>query len=197
MMVLTLIILPFTHHLTTLIALLILSMAIGTTALKGNLFKLKDLRIFALEVITGPLILILSLVYYRSVNLEFVTEIGNVNDIVLLGSVFILLFAAAKLLTETAQSKPWFFVSRDKEDLGLSCIFDEKVLILVIGIGALYLNSRINIFVGGVMTSDTLLKLMLPYMMLAVIGLIGFNVLRYSRFSERSVLVVCSWPPSA
>ncbi|KYK27047.1 MAG: hypothetical protein AYK23_00380 [Candidatus Proteinoplasmatales archaeon SG8-5] len=190
LMVVTLIMLPFTHHLTTLIALLILSTAIGTTAIKGNLFKLRALRSLALDVVTGPLILILSLAYYRSVNLEFVNEVGNINDVVLLGSVFILLFAAAKLISETAQSKPWFFLTRkDGQELGVAHIFDEKVLIFVVGIGTLYLNSRIKVFTGSVMTTDTLFNLMFPYLILTVIGLIGFNVLRYSRFPRRDIII--------
>lgn len=190
LMILTLILLPFTHHLTTLIALVILSLAIAGSVFKGNIFRLRSLKSFALEVITGPVILLSSLLYYRSVNLEFVSEVGNINDVILLGSILILMATAAKLISETAQSKPWFFLTRkNSKDLGLAYIFDEKVLILVIGIGALYVNSRINIFTGGVMTTDTLFRLMFPYLLLAVIGLIGFNVLRYSRFRHREVLV--------
>ncbi len=185
-----LIILPFTHHLTTLIALLALSLAIAGATFRENVFRSRTIKSFALDVVTGPVILLSSLLYYRSVNLEFVTEVGNFNDVVLLGCVFILMAVAAKLLSETVQSKPWFFLGKeDNKEVGLSCIFDEKVLVLIIGIGALYLNSKINIFTGGVMTSDTLLHLIFPYLILAVFGVIGFNVLRYSRFSQRNIIV--------
>jgi hypothetical protein len=125
-------ILPFTHHLTTLIALLALSLAIAGATFRDNIFNKRALKYFALDVITGPIILISSLLYYHTVNLEFVSEVGNVNDVVLLSCVFILFVTAAKLVSETVQSKPWFFLRKeDDKNVGLSCILDEKVLVLL------------------------------------------------------------------
>jgi hypothetical protein len=185
-----LILLPFTHHLTTLIALLALSLAIAGATFRENIFRSRTIKSLALDVVTGPVILLSSLLYYRDVNLEFASEVGNLDDAALLGCVFILMAVVTKLISETVQSKPWFFLGKEEsKEVGWSSIFDEKVLVLIIGIGALYLNSKINIFTGGVMTSDTLLQLIFPYLILAVFGVIGFNVLRYSRFPQRHVIV--------
>lgn len=189
-MVMALAILPFTHHLTTLMALLALSFALVGTAFRRSDRHVNTLKELALDIITGPGILLASLFYYRAVNLEFVSEVANTNDIVLLASVFTIMAVFARMLSITVQTRPWFFLGKgDDRGLGLGSIFDEKVLVLVIGIGALFLNSKLHIFTGAQLTSGPLLNLMFPYLALAVVGLMGFNVLRYSRFPRRYLLV--------
>jgi hypothetical protein len=194
-MILALSILPFVHHLSTLIAMLALSFALVGTAFRRSEHHVRTLWEFMLDIITGPGILMLSLVYYRSVNLEIASEIFNADDIMLLASVSLIMAVMARLLSMTVQTKPWFFLAGKDKKIGLSTIFDEKVLILVIGIGGLYLNSRFHLFTGGQLTSDGLLRLMLPYMVLAVIGLMGFNVLRYSKFPQRHLVVGMYFAP--
>jgi len=189
-LIITLAILPFTHHLTMLIALLALSFALVGTAFRRSEHHVRTMKELILDIITGPGILLVSLAYYRSVNLEFVSEVANTNDVVLLASVVIIMAVFARLLSITVQTKPWFFLGKDDEKtVGLSSIFDEKVLVLVIGIGALFLNSKLNIFTGAQLTSNLLLNLIFPYLVLAVVGLMGFNVLRYSKFPRRYLLV--------
>ncbi len=189
-LIMTLAILPFTHHLTMLMALLALSFALVGTAFRRSEHHVRTMKELVLDIITGPGILLLSLAYYRSVNLEFVSEVANTNDVVLMASVAIIMAVFARLLSITVQTKPWFFLGKDDEKtVGLSSIFDEKVLILVIGIGALYMNSKFNIFTGAQLTSSLLLSLIFPYLILAVVGLMGFNVLRYSKFPRRYLLV--------
>ena len=183
-------ILPFTHHLTTLIALLALSFALIGTMFRRSDEHVRTLKEFALDVITGPGILLASLLYYQSVNLEFVSEVSNMNDIVLLISVAIIMAVFARLLSITVQTKPWFFLGKNDENtLSLGSIFDEKVLVLIIGIGALLANSKLHIFTGAQMTSDLLLSLIFPYLVLAIVGLIGFNILRYTKFPRRYILI--------
>jgi len=196
-MILVLLLMPFTHHLTTLMTLLILSFALAGSAFKfSEKHQPGHLKHLIIDLLSGPLILLISLSYYRLVNLEFVSEVANVNDIVLLSSVIILMAVVARMLSETVQTKPWFFLNRGEErEVGLSCIFDEKVLVLIIGIGTLYLNSKIDLFVGGTMTSDLLLRLMLPYLVLAVIATMGFNVIRYTRFPNRYIVVAMFLAP--
>jgi len=189
-LIMTLAILPFTHHLTMLIALLALSFALVGTAFRRSEEHVKTFKELILDIVTGPGILLLSLIYYQSVNLEFVSEVTNMNDIVLLASVAILMAVIARMLSITVQTKPWFFLGKDDDkSVGLGSIFDEKVLVLIIGIGALFLNRRFHIFTGAQLTSDLLLDLIIPYLALAVIGLMGFNVIRYSKFPRRYLLV--------
>jgi hypothetical protein len=189
-MVAGLFILPFTHHLTSLIALLALSFSLAGTAFRRSEHHVRTPGEFVLDALTGPCILLVSLLYYRFANLEIVDEVMNLNDAVLLASVALISAVAARMLSMTAQTKPWFFM-RGSEGKGLTVwnILDEKVLVLVVGIGALYLNSRMHVFLGGRMTSDTLLRLIFPYLLLAVLALIGFNVLRYSKFPRRHIMV--------
>jgi hypothetical protein len=151
---------------------------------------------FLVDAITGPGILMLAIVYYKSVNLEIAAEVLNANDAMLLASVAIIMAVMARLLSMTAQTKPWFFIGKGgSKDVTPWHIFDEKVLVLVLGIGTLYLNSRIHVFTGAQMTSDALFRLMFPYLMLAVIALIGFNVLRYSKFLKRHLIVALFLAP--
>ena len=189
-LIMALSILPFTHHLTTLMALLALSFALLGTAFRRSDEHVRTMKEFILDIITGPGLLLILLVYYQSVNMEFVSEVSNMNDAVLLISVTIIMAVFARLLSITVQTKPWFFLGKgDEKTIGLGSIFDEKVLVLIIGIGALLANSKLHIFVGAQLTSDLLMNLIIPYLVLAVIGLMGINVLRYSRFPRRYILV--------
>ena len=189
-LIMALAILPFTHHLTMLMALLALSFALVGTAFRRSEHHVRTMKELVLDIITGPGILLASLAYYQSVNLEFVSEVANTNDIVLLASVAIIMAVFSRLLSITVQTKPWFFLGKDDDKkVGIFSIFDEKVLVLVIGIGALFLNSKFNIFTGAQLTSGLLMSLILPYLVLAVVGLMGFNVLRYSKFPRRYLLV--------
>ena len=98
-LIMVLAILPFTHHLATLMAILALSFALVGTMFRRSEEHVKTIKEFALDVITGPGILLVSLVYYKSVNLEFVSQVANINDIVLLVSVAIIMAVFARLLS--------------------------------------------------------------------------------------------------
>ncbi|MFO7618198.1 MAG: hypothetical protein R6W91_00825 [Thermoplasmata archaeon] len=189
MMVPALIILPFTHHLTTLIALLALSFALVGTAFRRSEHHVRTMREFLLDAVIGPGILMLSIVYYQSVSLEIASEVINANDTMLLASVAVIMAVAARLLSMTVQTKPWFFLGSNEGKITFFSIFDEKVLVLAVGIGVLYLNSRVHLFTGAQQTSDALLRLMFPYLMLAIVAVMGFNVLRYSKFPNRHLVV--------
>jgi hypothetical protein len=176
-MIPALLLLPFTHHLTTLIAILIFSFALVGTAFRRSPYHVRTFKEFLLDVIIGPVILMLALAYYRSVDLEIASEVLNLNDAVLMASVAVIFAVAARLLSMTVQTKPWFFLGGSDKKVGF------------IGIGALYLNSRVHLFTGAQTTSDALLRLIFPYLALAVIALMGFNVLRYSKFPQRHLIV--------
>ena len=195
-LVLTLVLMPFTHHLTSLILLIIFALSIVATAFRRSEINKKNMKDVLADILLGPFVLVMSLWYYEKVQLEFYTQVINLNDVFLLISVFIIMGLVGRIISETAQSRPWFVFSRgEQRKVGLSCIFDEKVLILVIGIGVLYLNARLKLFTGGVSTTDVLLNLMLPYFLLAIIGIMGFNVLRYSLFPMRYLLVAMFLAP--
>ncbi|MBU4031995.1 MAG: hypothetical protein KKD98_04260, partial [Candidatus Thermoplasmatota archaeon] len=188
-MILVLVILPFTHHLASLIALLTFSFALVGTAFRRSEHHVRTTKEFILDAITGPGILLMSIVYYNSVSLEIASEVINANDIMLLASVSILVAVIARMLSITVQTRPWFFLKGKNKKVTFASIFDEKVLVLVLGIGVLYLNARVHLFTGAQLTSDALLRLMFPYFLLAIVGLMGFNVLRYSKFSQRHLVV--------
>ncbi|MCK5024543.1 MAG: hypothetical protein KAR56_02890, partial [Thermoplasmata archaeon] len=189
-LILTLVILPFTHHLTTLMVILALSFALVGTSFRRSEEHIRSWKELILDIVTGPGILLISFVYYQAVNMEFFSRVSNMNDIVLLASVAIIMAVFARLLSITVQTKPWFFIGKDDENtMKQGSIFDEKVLVLVIGIGILLANSKLRIFTGAQLTSDFFLNLIFPYLILTVLGLIGFNILRYSRFPRRYLLV--------
>jgi hypothetical protein len=181
--------LPFTHHLATLIAMLALSFALVGTAFRRSEHHVRTAREFLLDLAIGPGVLLVSVAYYKASDLEIASQILNVNDAMLLASVAIIMAVAARLLSMTVQTRPWFFLRKREEGICLACVFDEKVLVLAAGIGALYLNSKVHIFTGGTLTSDALLRLMFPYLALAVLALAGFNVMRYAKFPGRHLVV--------
>ncbi len=182
--------LPFTHHLTSLVALLVLSFALVGTAFRRSHPHVRTVRGVLLDAVFGPCILAGSLLYYRAVNLEMVNTVMNANDIVLLASVAILAAVFARIISMTAQTEPWFFLHKVKgSGITFWHIIDEKVLILLLCVAALILNTRVHLFAGSRNTTGVLLRMMLPYIMLAMIGLMGFNVLRYTKFPKRNLIV--------
>ncbi len=182
--------LPFTHHLTSLVALLVLSFALVGTAFRRAHPHVRTVRGVVLDAVFGPLILIASLYYYSSVNLEIASQVMNANDAVLLASVAIITAVLVRILSMTVQTKPWFFLGKGEgNEVTFWHIMDEKVLVLIGGIGALYLNSRVHLFTSTRMASEPLLRMMVPYFLLAIIALIGFNVMRYTKFTRRHLVV--------
>jgi hypothetical protein len=187
------ILMPFLHHLTTMIALLTLSLALAANVFRHSKKAGKEEMI---DFITGPMILLISIVYYKHVNMEIFSEVIDISDAILLLSVFVLATVAAIILSSSVQTRPWFFFKRQEGNkLTLSCILDEKILALVIGIAALYFNSKFHIFLGGPLTSDTFLRLLLSYMVLLIFGMMGLNVIRYTKFQHRYFVIAMFLAP--
>ncbi|MCK5038968.1 MAG: hypothetical protein KAS16_07690 [Thermoplasmata archaeon] len=192
-----LIYIPFIHHLTGLIAFIIISLVSVNSILMANKHEEKFFKFITLEIMTGPALGIVVLLYYLQVGMPFFSDVNNLNDSTLLFSVCILALLAHLLISQPTTSKPWFVLpSRDKHnDLSLFALFDEKVMIVVIGIAILYLNSRVSLFASAPKTTGLLLNLMMPYFILAMAGMAGFNILRYSNFKYKTLMIAMFFAP--
>ncbi len=192
--VVILLVLPFVHHLTSLVAF------ITITLIALNHLFLEDTgrswgKKVAVELASGPALGLIALWYYASVEMEFFSDINNLNDTVLLLSVCVLALMLTILLCAPVTTRPWFIFKKKEEGVSLFEIFDEKVLFLLGCLGVLYANSRIHLFSNSPLTSPFLLKLILPYALLAVVALAGLNLMRYTRFKYRSVIIAMFMTP--
>ena len=73
-------------------------------------------------------------------------------------------------------------------------VFDEKVLVFVVGIGIVVLNHYTKLF-DGVQTTDRFLVLVLPYLVVMVFALVGFNIMRYSKTRYSDLIPVLFLAP--
>ncbi len=188
---------PFIHHLTGLIAFIMISLVSMNSIMTANKNEERFFKFITIEALTGPALGIIVLLYYIVVGMPFFTDVSNLNDSSLLFSTSILVLLAHLLISQPVSSKPWFILpSRDKQgNLSLFSLFDEKILIVVIGIGILYLNSQVSLFTSAPKTAGPLLNLMVPYFILALAGMAGFNLLRYSKFRYKTMIIAMFFAP--
>ena len=182
---LLLLLIPLVHHLTAIVAFIMITLlAISSNfiALKSNNLKIKKV---ALDVLLGPMLFLFTYAYYKNVKLAYF-EITTVNDIVLFLSVFFIGSLSCILLCKPASSKPWFFI-RSKH-MGWKFL-DEKILIAIGAILLLILNNRMMVFGGTIRTSSLFLYSAVPYIILALIGVVGFNMIRHARTSFRPFII--------
>ncbi|MCK4757476.1 MAG: hypothetical protein KAS67_03395 [Thermoplasmata archaeon] len=192
-----LVLLPFIHHLTSLIAFIIVSLVSFHSILVANKHEEKFFRHVVLELLAGPALGLIALAYYLSVEMQFFSDVSNLNDSALLFSVCTLGLLVHVMISSPAMSKPWFFLPvRDKKgNLSIFALFDEKVLFVMIAMFILYINGKKSLFIGAPKTTGLLLDLMVPYFILAIIGMVGFNLLRYSKFKYKPVIIAMFLAP--
>lgn len=188
---------PFIHHLTGLIAFIIISLVSMNSIMMANKHEEKFFKFITIEALAGPALGIIVILYYLLVGMPFFSDVNNLNDSSLLFSTCILALLAHLLISQPVSSRPWFILpSKDRQgNLSLFSLFDEKILIVIIGIGILYINSRVSLFASAPKTTGTLLDLMIPYFILAMMGMAGFNLLRYSKFKYKTMIIAMFFAP--
>lgn len=193
-----LIVLPWTHHLTSLVAFIIVSIISVVSIFQDDSYERSWSKNSVMELALGPGIGLLALAYYRAVNMEFFSDVSNLNDAVLLLSVCIISLAIVFMLTRPVTTRPWFiFRIKESRGLPLYAVFDEKTLVLIGALGLLYLNSKTSIFTAAPMTTPRLLNMIVPYALLGILAVAGLNIIRYSRFPNKTIILATTITPLA
>ncbi len=192
-----LLLLPFVHHLSSLIAYITITTMTAYTIIVANKHEERYFKHVATEILLGPALGLIVIYYYKVTNMEFFSEVNNLNDSALMFSVCIIALLIHILISSPVTSKPWFILplKTKKGDLSIFALFDEKTLVVVIGILIMYISSRITLFTSAPKTTALLLDLMLPYFILALIGMAGFNILRYSSFKHKPMIIAMFFAP--
>jgi hypothetical protein len=188
LLALVLLLLPFVHHLTALVAYSFVVMVAGATLVTKWRDDELTWNLAVREVALGPALAIPAYFYYRGVNLEFFSDVNNVNDAALLGASLLLGLVVAIMLSLPAMSAPWFFFDVKPGKASAALLFDEKSLAVVVGFSALLLNAYVQIFAGTMLTSSALLLGIAPLVLIFLISIAGFNLLRYSESKDKPVI---------
>jgi hypothetical protein len=177
--VLLLVTLPLTHHLTSLIVFSMISMILFVQLVQWWQAGTLTARRTLMELSLGPALILPGILYYRSVSLGYWLEVNDPRHILLFLSVTFLAALVVLSLSLPARSGPWFFLRRKRRLW--SRIFDEKLIYPVGAIVLLLVNERLNIFAGTIRTKPGFMTALIPYIVLMMVCLIGFNVIRHTR----------------
>ncbi|MFH0816499.1 MAG: hypothetical protein V1934_06770 [Methanobacteriota archaeon] len=195
MLVLVMLLLPMTHHLTTLVVYTF----VFTAACAEAVSRWREDRLgwewTGREATTVAAPAAFAYLYYISVDMEFFSEANNLNDVALLASAVSLGVVVAIVLALPAMSKPWFFFDSKPGKPSVALLFDEKSLALLIGYGALWANSRMQLFPGTHFTSRELLIGIAPLIPVYLLAIAGFNLIRYSRNNSKITLSAMAITP--
>lgn len=181
--------LPLTHHLTVFVVFTIIAlMAITSNAIFFSRGELK-LRNAFLDIALGPALFYPGYLYFRGMGLEHFSSVDSMNDIMLFLSVFTIGAILSIMLCRPVKARPWYVFDPESRAGKLAKIFDEKVVILLVGILIFSLNSRVMLFTGTSKTTSAFMDAAVPYLLLAVVALAGFNLIRYSKTPFQPMLV--------
>lgn len=162
---LLLLMLPLIHHLTTWIVFTMITLLAVTSNYEKwhrGTFGLGEL---VLDLVLGPMLFVFTVIYYNQVDMVFFKRISNNNDIMLFLSVLLI-----GILFGLSYSKP-------RKKRIKTPIFSKLILIPILGILALVINHYKRLFTGAMRTNTIFLIYFIPYIVFAMIGFVGVNVI--------------------
>jgi len=179
-----LLLMPLIHHLSSLMIFGMITLLF----IVGNVQKFKQgkwkNRDFALDFLLGPFLFVPGLWYYSEVRMIYFVKVSESNQIPLFLSIFFIIALFALSLSSSAKAGPWFFLPSSKKRIWLS-VFDEKLLYPIGAIWILLANQYTNIFAGTLRTKEALIFAALPYILLILFSVVGFNLIRHTSTSHR------------
>ncbi len=185
---LLLLLLPFLHHLTTLLALGMVAglVVLGQArAIERRRFRWRSL---ILDIVTGPLLALVAWAYYQAVDLTFLGAVTAADALVLFLGITILLTVA---LTRMRKPVP--------RRLGRRLVSPANPALLVpaVALGALLLNGRISLFAGAIGTQGALLSVLPAVAILVAFVLVGYQLLRRTANRANDLILAMLVAPTA
>ncbi len=187
--VVLLLVLPFLHHLTSLMAL---GMATSLVVLRQR----RDLRVgafsrrrLALDLLTGPGVALPAVAYYTAVEMPFLEDVTRIEDIGLFLALAVFLAALGSGLGRPARVR-----------IGRRLVSPAPRVLLIpaIAFGGLFLNSRTSVFAGAAGTQPALLTIVLPGIAILVgFALVGYQLVRRTSNRANDLLVAMLAAPTA
>jgi hypothetical protein len=189
-----LLLLPLVHHLTTLVVGTTLVLWIVADAVRELRFGGWNPRKALLDLVAGPAMTLPGMWYYTVIGLDNVNRVMNANDAALFLSVLLVMALFTIVLSMPMAKRSWGMVSTETKPWAR--LLDEKLLILIGGLLLLFLSSRLTIFQGTAKSNPSLLLAATPYILLALLAFVGFNLVRTTRSGARSLVVAAVVGPS-
>ncbi len=186
--VLLLLVLPFVHHLTTLIALGMVSALVVLAQSRSIARGTFSVRTLALDVLTGPALAMVAWLYYSSVREVDVPRITSPGAIALLLAIVILLTGLLVPMRRPARLPP-----------GRRVVSPASRVLLVpaVGFAALWVNGRTSLFVGVLGTQDALVTILPAVAVLIAFAFVGYQLLRRTANRANDLVLAMLVAPTA
>jgi hypothetical protein len=161
-----LLLLSLTHHLSAWMAFTMISLlALTQNAIWYSKGSFSSKR-FGADILSGPFLFMFTYLYYQGIDMSFFNRVSNLNDYALFASVFVIGFVLCVLFSmPKAREKP------------KNVVFNKTLLVPIAGSAFIILNAYEPIFEGTYSTPPSLLRSLLPYVLLLGIALVGLNVI--------------------
>jgi hypothetical protein len=166
---LLLLLLPFLHHLTTLLTLGMVSALLVLGQSRSIARGTFSLRRLALDILTGPFLAVVAWAWYSAVREVDVDEITAADAIVLLLGIVVLL---------TALLAPRVRPARVRPGRRLVSPAGRVLLVPALAFAALWVNGRTSVFVGVVGTQGDLVAMFPAIAILVGFAIMGYQLLR-------------------
>lgn len=186
---LLLLVLPFLHHLTTLMALGIVASLVVTTHFRAIAFGRFSFRDLALDLATGPLAGIPAAAYYAAVEMPFFREVTSGDDLAL--------FLAIAVFLTFLLSRTWR-TARLPAGRPITAPSARVFLVPGIAFAGLVLNAQRSVFAGANATQPLLLAVVVPaFAILAVFVVLGYHATRRTANRANDFLLAIFTAPVA
>ncbi len=183
---LILLILPLTHHLSTLMGFGFIGITMVLQHAQAHWRGRWSWRHLTLDLILVPGLFSFAIWYYTYVRLEFFRDVWRTNEIALFLATALLVSTAGLLLMSHRRARPWFALSKSRL---LASLVDQKSLVIIGAILLVLANSQRALFPGTILTSPLLLGVAAAYIPLALLALVGINVFRLSGGLEKALIL--------
>ncbi|HLE54095.1 MAG TPA: hypothetical protein VI999_02475 [Thermoplasmata archaeon] len=185
---LLLLLLPFLHHLTTLLALGMVAALVvlgQARAIEQRRFRWRSLF---LDLATGPLPALSAWAYYQAVDMGFLGAVTTADAIALFLGITVLLAASLARMRRPVPPR-----------LGRPLAGPAHPILVVpaLAIGILLLNERTSVFAGAIGTQGPLLPVLLAVAVLAGFAFVGYQLLRRTANRANELVLAMLVAPTA
>ena len=181
-----LLLLPFLHHLTTLMAFGMVCALIVLQHSRSVTRGTFSARRLALDIVTGPALGVVPWVYYSQVGMPYFRALVTVGAVALFVSLAVLL--AALLVPRRRPSRP-------RPGKRLVVPASRVLLVPAIALAALWVNGQTSLFVGVAGTQAALVTVLPAVAVLVAFAFLGFQlVLRTTNRASDLVLSMLTAP---
>ncbi len=183
-----LLVLPFLHHLTTLLTLGMVSALVVLAQSRSIARGTFALRALALDVVTGPALALVAWIYYSSVREVDVPAITSASAIALLLAIVILLTGLLVPMRRPARLR-----------LGRRVVSPASRVLLVpaVAFAVLWMNGRTSLFAGVLGTQGGLETILPALAVLVAFAFVGYQLLRRTANRANDLVLAMLVSPTA